>query len=68
MKKKLDRRTFLNTLSAGGVSIAIGFQSNAAVAALENKPAILGGPKAHGGVFPPGHFRMLGRRTRSLKL
>lgn len=50
MKRKLDRRKFIGTLSLGGVSLAIGFPHSAK--ASEGKPAILGGPKSQPGDFP----------------
>ena len=50
MNKKLHRRKFINTLSIAGAGLAMGMPEF--VFAANEKPAILGGPKAHPAVFP----------------
>ncbi|HTE24266.1 DegT/DnrJ/EryC1/StrS family aminotransferase [Flavitalea sp.] len=49
MKKNLERREFLNTMSVAGVGLALGIPN--IVFAADNKPALLGGPKSHPGGF-----------------
>ena len=50
MRKKVDRRRFIETLSLGGVTLAIGMPGIAR--ASDVKPAVLGGPKAHPDTYP----------------
>lgn len=52
MNNKLDRRRFINAISLGGVSLAIGIPNIASAGTANAKPAILGGPKAHPNIFP----------------
>lgn len=50
MRRKLDRREFIGALSMGTVGLSVGVPHLATASSA--KPAILGGPKAHPGVFP----------------
>lgn len=52
MSNKLNRRNFINTVSAAGAGLAIGMPQFSFAAGDDVKPAILGGPKAHPGEFP----------------
>ena len=51
MDIKLDRRKFINVLSLAGTGLAIGIPSIAKSSVQNEKPALLGGPKAHPGGF-----------------
>ena len=50
MKDKLPRRDFINKLTLTGAGMAVGLPL--ITFAADDKPAILGGPKAHPGSFP----------------
>ena len=52
MDIKLDRRKFINVLSLAGTGLAIGIPSIVKSSVQNEKPALLGGPKAHPGGFP----------------
>lgn len=50
MRKKVDRRKFIEALSLGSVTLAIGMPGLAR--GSDGKPAVLGGPKAHPDAYP----------------
>jgi perosamine synthetase len=50
MKKHMERRQFLNTMSMAGVGLVIGLPGFSFTS--DDKPALLGGPKAHPERFP----------------
>ena len=53
MKNKFNRRDFVSTSSIAGVGLALGFPNISFASGKDTlKPAILGGSKAHTGVFP----------------
>ncbi|GAB3009577.1 3-amino-5-hydroxybenzoate synthase [Cyclobacterium sediminis] len=52
MNKKLDRRDFIGNLSMAGASLAIGMPQLSFGTTINDKPALLGGPKAHPTSFP----------------
>ena len=53
MEKKLNRRTFVANSSIAGAVIALGLPAISSAAEKDTlKPAILGGAKAHSGLFP----------------
>lgn len=51
MDANLNRRTFLNALAVAGTGLATGL-STPSMGIAKEKPALLGGPKAHPGTFP----------------
>jgi len=53
MEKKINRRTFVTASSLTGAGLVLGFPNISVGAGKElQKPAILGGPKSHTGLFP----------------
>jgi perosamine synthetase len=51
MDAHLDRRAFLNVMAVAGAGLAAGI-GTPSLATPKNKPALLGGPKAHPAAFP----------------
>lgn len=57
MENKLIRRDFISSASVAGAGLTIGLSSfTSATSGITTKPAILGGMKAHNGVFPSWPF------------
>ena len=53
MKSKFNRRDFVSTSSIAGAGLALSFPNISFASGKDTlKPAIIGGPKAHTGVFP----------------
>lgn len=53
MENKVNRRAFVSAASIAGAGLSLGFPNISFAAGKDAvKPAILGGPKAHAGVFP----------------
>ena len=53
MENKLNRRAFVGVASMAGAGLTLGFPNISFATGIDTlKPAILGGPQAHSGIFP----------------
>ncbi|HLW18981.1 MAG TPA: DegT/DnrJ/EryC1/StrS family aminotransferase [Cyclobacteriaceae bacterium] len=52
MDVDFNRRKFLNVISVTGAALATGLPTFSMAIGQDDKPAVLGGPKAHGSEFP----------------